>query len=654
MQIRRNLLVLALVAGCGGGSSPPVAPTTALPEPEAPTVRPSDPVPPPATPKHKRYAAATLFKNVGVAAANFSHDGSKILTSMDPTGVYNVYAIPSAGGEPQRLTTSSTDSQFAVAYFPADDRVLYSQDGGGNELSHLYVLDGKEAKDLTPGAKVKADFMGFSADHKWFWVSTNERDPKAFDVYRYAAKDYKRELVFTNKDARDLGDVSRDGRWLVLAKNRTNADSDLFLVDLKRPTAAPKLITKHKGDVQHRVFGFTPSSKALWFSSDGQGEFTQAWSYDLATGKARSEIAASWDVAWVGFSEKGRYRVSATNEDAKTVLEVFDTTTNKAITLPALPNADVTGTFFSRDESKMAFMLTSDRTPRDLWMVEVAGGQPRQLTRALNAEVDPEDLVDSQVVRYPSFDGLQIPAILYRPKEATPQHKVPAVVFVHGGPGGQSRRGYSEMIQHLVNHGYAVLATNNRGSSGYGKTFFHLDDKKHGDVDLKDTVAARPYLASLDWVDGKRVAIMGGSYGGYMVGAALAFAPDAFDAGIDIFGVMNWVRTLESIPPWWASFREALYAEMGDPATDKARLQSISPLFHAERIKKPLLVVQGKNDPRVLKVESDEIVAAVKKTGVPVEYLVFDDEGHGFQKQKNTIAAQEAYLKFLDTHLRGR
>jgi dipeptidyl aminopeptidase/acylaminoacyl peptidase len=300
----------------------------------------------------------------------------------------------------------------------------------------------------------------------------------------------------------------------------------------------------------------------------------------------------------------------------------------------------------------MGFLLSSDRTPRDLWIVDLAGGAPRQLTHALNPAVAPDDLVDSEVVRYPSGDGLPVPSVLYRPKAASPDHKVPAIVFVHGGPGDQSRRGYSPLIQHLVNHGYAVLAVNNRGSSGYGKTFFHLDDKKHGEVDLQDVVAARPYLASLDWVDGSRVAIMGGSYGGYMVGAALAFAPDVFDLGIDIFGVMNWVRTLEAIPAWWASFRESLYAEMGDPATDKERLQRISPLFHAENIKKPLLVVQGKNDPRVLKVESDEIVAAVKKNGVPVEYLVFDDEGHGFRKQKNTIAAQEAYLKFLDTHLR--
>jgi dipeptidyl aminopeptidase/acylaminoacyl peptidase len=657
------------VALCACGSAAPAVMPTAAPAPAAssasagPAAAPAPaastasagPVTPVAgrAPGVKQYDAATMFKNVAVSAAGFSHDGSRALISTNESGVYNLYAVPTAGGEPVRLTTSN-ESQFAVGYFPADDRVLYSQDAGGNELSHLYVLDGAAVRDLTPGDKVKAQFIGFSGDGAGFWVATNERDAKAFDVYRYASRGYQRELVFTNKDAWTIGDVSRDGRYLALSHGRTNADSDIFLVDLRKAHAAARLITAHKGNVDNHVFGFSPDSRALWFSTDGQGEFIQAWSYDLASGKSRVEIAASWDVASVAFSEHGRYRVATINEDAKTVLHVVDTTTGKELALPALPSADVTTTLFSRDEARMGFLLTSDRVPRDLWVVDLAGGAPRQLTHALNPAVDPADLVDSQVVRYASFDGLEIPAILYRPRDAAPAHKAPAVVFVHGGPGGQSRRGYSAMIQHLVNHGYAVLAVNNRGSSGYGKTFFHMDDRKHGEIDLKDVVAARPYLASLDWVDGGHVAIMGGSYGGYMVGAALAFAPDAFDAGIDIFGVMNWVRTLESIPAWWASDRELLYAEIGDPSTDRDHLQRTSPLFHADQIKKPLLVVQGKNDPRVLKVESDEIVAAVKHHGVPVEYLVFDDEGHGFLKQKNMVAAQEAYLKFLDTYLRGR
>jgi dipeptidyl aminopeptidase/acylaminoacyl peptidase len=195
-------------------------------------------------------------------------------------------------------------------------------------------------------------------------------------------------------------------------------------------------------------------------------------------------------------------------------------------------------------------------------------------------------------------------------------------------------------------------AINNRGSSGYGKTFYHLDDKKHGDVDLKDVVASRKFLASLGWVDPARIGIMGGSYGGYMVAAALAFAPDAFDVGIDIFGVTNWSRTLASTPAWWAAFREALFDEMGNPETDGERHRAISPLFHAMNIRKPLLVVQGANDPRVLKVESDELVAAVKANKVPVEYLVFPDEGHGFLKRQNRIDASDAYLRFLDTHLK--
>jgi dipeptidyl aminopeptidase/acylaminoacyl peptidase len=227
-------------------------------------------------------------------------------------------------------------------------------------------------------------------------------------------------------------------------------------------------------------------------------------------------------------------------------------------------------------------------------------------------------------------------------------------VWVHGGPGGQCRVGYDPVIQFLVNHGYAVLAVNNRGSSGYGKTFFHMDDKRHGDVDLKDVVAGRRYLEGLDWVDGSRVGVIGGSYGGYMVCAALAFEPDAFDVGVDIFGVTNWVRTLESIPPWWTSFRDGLYAELGDPKTDRERLKRISPLFHAKNIRKPLLVVQGANDPRVLKVESDELVQAVRDNGVPVEYLVFPDEGHGFRKKENRIQAAEAYRRFLDRYLVSR
>jgi dipeptidyl aminopeptidase/acylaminoacyl peptidase len=206
----------------------------------------------------------------------------------------------------------------------------------------------------------------------------------------------------------------------------------------------------------------------------------------------------------------------------------------------------------------------------------------------------------------------------------------------------------------MVNAGYAVLGINNRGSSGYGKSFLAADDGKHGREPLWDCIEAKTWLAAQPYIDHERVAIMGGSYGGYMTLAAMAFRPEAFKAGVNIFGVSNWLRTLESIPPYWEAFRKALYEEVGDPVKDRDFLIATSPLFHAKEIRKPLLVIQGANDPRVIKAESDDIVAAVQKNNVAVQYVVFPDEGHGFSKKKNQAAAYKEILQFLDKHVATR
>ena len=612
----------------------------------------ADDEPEPAVAGFERYPAAAFFETTSYNGASFSHDGELILLSSDQSGVFNAASIPFDGGDVQLLTDSDANAIFAVRWFPHDGRFLYTADQGGDELDHLYVReeDGS-SRDLTPGDGLKTQFGGFSDDGGSFWVLTNERDPKAFDLYRYASDDYARELVYRNDDAWEIQGVSRDGQWVSIARNHTNADSDIFLWNARDPERDPELITPHEGDVTHNALSFSPDSRSLYYATNAHGEFAEAWRYDLSTGRHERVLRKPWDVDFLYHSEQGRYRVTGVNADARTEVEIVDTRTGRRVPLPELPPGDVSGVTFSRDETRMALYVDSSRSPANLHVVDFDTGSHRQLTDALNPAIDPAHLVEASVVRYPSYDGLEIPAVLYRPHQAKATAAVPALVWVHGGPGGQSRLGYSATIQHLVNHGYGVLAVNNRGSSGYGKTFFHLDDRRHGDVDLKDVVAARSYLESLYWVDGGAIGIIGGSYGGYMVAAALAFAPQAFDVGIDIFGVTNWVRTLESIPPWWESFRVALYTEMGDPAIDAERHRSISPLFHAAQIERPLLVVQGANDPRVLQVESDELVAAVRANGVPVEYLVFDDEGHGFLKRENRIAASEAYLTFLEAHL---
>jgi dipeptidyl aminopeptidase/acylaminoacyl peptidase len=271
----------------------------------------------------------------------------------------------------------------------------------------------------------------------------------------------------------------------------------------------------------------------------------------------------------------------------------------------------------------------------------------------LSAAIARGDLVTPEHVWFASYDGTRIPGLLYKPHQVTRAEPAPALVMVHGGPGGQAMVGYSPLKQALVNHGYVLFDINNRGSSGYGKTFYRMDDQRHGEADLGDVVASKQMLAALGYVDTTRVGIIGGSYGGYMALAALTLAPDEFAAGVDLFGISNWLRTLTNIPPWWGAFREALYQEMGDPATDSLRLRRISPLFNADSIRAPLMVLQGANDPRVLQVESDEIVEAARANGVPVEYIVFPDEGHGFVKKENEIRGYTAVLEFLDTYLRG-
>ena len=605
-----------------------------------------------------RYSARAFYETtsydlVPPEGRAFSSEGRSLLISSDRTGVYNAWVLPLDGTPPQPLTDSDDDAVFALSWFPDDDRVLYTADNGGDELNHVFVREADGGvRDLTPGDALKASFFKWSADGASFFILSTERDQKNFDLYHYAAANYERELLYENTGF-EIIDLSPDGRWLALDKPRTSADSDIYLIDLGAEPHTPVLITAHDGNIAHRTFGFTPDSRYLVYGTDEHGEFSQAWRYDIQNGTRSRLLEAPWDVSYVDYSPSGRYRVSAINADATTRLTLHDTDSGTDLALPALPPGNPGSVRFSADEMALALVVNADDSPPNIHLVDLVGGTSRQLTQALNPEIDPSHLVRGEVIRYRSFDGLEIPSILYRPQGATAQRPAPALVWVHGGPGGQSRTGYSAVIQHLVNHGYAVLAANNRGSSGYGKTFFHLDDRRHGEEDLSDIVHARSYLASLDWIDGTRVGVIGGSYGGFMVAAALAFHPQAFDVGIDIFGVTNWERTLQSIPPWWASFREALYDEMGDPATDAERHRRISPLFHAQHIARPLLVVQGANDPRVLQVESDELVAAVRTNGVPVEYLVFPDEGHGLRKRDNRIAASEAYVRFLDQHLRA-
>ena len=601
----------------------------------------------------KQYTIEQFMATTRVGGGSFSSDEKSILFHSNKSGIFNVYTVPVNGGEARQLTTSVKESTYAVSYLPTDSRIIYSYDRGGNENSHLYLkeLDGTE-RDLTPGDKVKANFLGWSHDRRSFFFSTNERDARFFDIFEMLIADFKPSLIYKDEVGYSFGAISKDKKYIAFQKSGGSpADADVYLYNTT--TKELKNITAHTGDVSNSPEVFDVESKYLYYLTDDGSDFQYLARYDLATGKREQLERASWDVSSVSFSNNGKYRVVAVNEDARTRIKIYDTATGKLVSLPQLPNGDITSVNISPSEKLMTFYFNGDRSPSNLYVYDFATKKANRLTDSLNPEINSADLVDSQVIRYKSFDGVEVPSILYKPRQATAQKKAPALLLIHGGPGGQTRVGYSPLTQYLVNHGYVILGVNNRGSSGYGKKFFTADDGKHGREPLWDCVEAKKYLASLGYVDEKKIGIMGGSYGGYMVLAALAFKPDEFAVGVDLFGVSNWVRTLQSIPPYWESFRKSLYKEIGDPTTDLDNLRAVSPLFHADKIVRPLIVLQGVNDPRVIKPESDEIVDNIKKRGGIVEYVLFDNEGHGFTKKANEIRAYKAILDFVDKYLKG-
>lgn len=600
-----------------------------------------------------RYTIEQFMNTTAMFGASFSPDERSILVTSDQSGVFNAYEIPAAGGKPRARTYSTKDGVFTVGYLPHDRRVLYLQGPGGNENNHLYLLDTTgTARDLTPGDSLKAEFVDWAGDDRSFYYATNARDRRFFDVYEMPVATLAPRLVFRDTVGYQVGAISPDRRWMALGRALTTQNNEMYLRDMR--TGAVRHLSPHTGDVKYSPQAFSPDGKYLYYTTDEGSEFAWLARYNLATGRRDTVERPHWDVDFAYLSKHGKYLVVGINADATTEIRVYVAATHRPVALPRVPVGEIRGVQFSPSERSMALYVNGSRAPSNLYVVAVGTGKLRQLTQNLSPDIDPGNLVDAQIVRFPSYDRVGIASLLYLPLQVKSGEGFPAVLWIHGGPGGQSRVGYSAFIQYLANHGYVVFAVNNRGSSGYGKTFDKLDDRRHGEGDLDDFVWAKRYLVNAGYVNPRRVAVVGGSYGGYLTLAALTFRPDTFAAGVDFFGISNWVRTLRSIPAWWESFRQALYAEMGDPnGPDSVRLYRVSPLFHAAAIRKPLLVLQGANDPRVLKVESDQIVAAVRDRGGVAEYVVFPDEGHGFMKKENNIKAYRTALEFLDKYVTG-
>jgi dipeptidyl aminopeptidase/acylaminoacyl peptidase len=598
-----------------------------------------------------RYTIEQFMRMTKVLGGAFSPDEESIVFTSNATGVFNVYSVSLAGNTPRQLTHSTTHNVYGISYFPDGERILVSRERGGNEIYHLCVLQpGGEVLDLTPGENVAARYFGPSADGLSFYCATNERDPRYFDLYKFNFSTLNRDLLYADSEGYEFGCISPDERYIALAEPGTRETSDLDLYD----TAQMQLrrAVTHDGDSCIWASCFDWNSKYLYYRTNRDSEYFYVERLELGTGERKQIVKDNCDCS-LSFSPDGKHQTITRDQEYLFQIEISLIESGERIPFSVNTGEGVAGFSFSRSGQRMLFYLKSDLRPGDLCVFDLQSQRAQQLTNSLTPEIDSADLVDSEIVRFQSFDGLEIPSLLWKPRQLNAVNKGPGLVYVHGGPGGQIRKGYDGGIQFLVNQGYVVLAPNYRGSSGHGKTFRALDNGNHAQDPLSDCIAAGRYLASLDYVESSKVGIMGASYGGFLTLSALTFYPQEFAVGIDMFGPSNWQRTLASFPPYWNSALVDFYRKIGDPATDGEVLRKISPLFHADAIVKPLLVLQGANDPRVLKYESDEIVEAIRRKNGIVEYVVFDDEGHGFTRKTNQIYAYQRIVDFLDRHLKA-
>jgi len=597
-----------------------------------------------------KYDIEEFFNNVAISGGYFSSSEEKLIYSSNQSGIYNIYEVNINDGEVGQLTSSEKESFFIRSYVPDSDSFIYSADKGGNEISHLYLQD-RDGKilDLTPGENEKSSFYKWSKDNSTLYYLSNKRDSKYFDLYKMEVGEWKSSLIYENNNNMSVSSISDNEEFLLLSNSITTSENEFYLLEI----ASGNLKEISNAPGSYSSAGFSNDNKSFYYITDVNKEFAYLMQYEIASGEASVLFETNWDVMYSYLSKSEKYRVIGINKDGKNTLKVYNEMENREIEFPSFEDGNIIGLEFSETENKMRLSVGSSKMPNNLYVYDLNDKSLVKLTNSLNPNIDSTNLVNAKVVRYKSFDGLEIPALFYAPLQATKNNKVPALVWVHGGPGGQSRMNFNPLIQYLNNQGYAILAVNNRGSSGYGKTFYKLDDKNHGENDLKDCIWGKKWLQDLDYIDSEKIGIIGGSYGGYMTMAAMTFTPDEFKVGVNIFGVTNWIRTLKSIPSYWEASRKALYDELGDPySSDSIRLKKISPLFHASNVKNPVMVLQGANDPRVLQVESDEIVDALQKNEIPVEYVVFEDEGHGFRKKENQLEGYRKIKNFLDLYLK--
>ncbi len=575
----------------------------------------------------------------------FTADGERVAFISNITGIPQAWSMDASGGWPDQVTFGE-DRVGRVFASPSDPSLLvFERDDGGNERMQLHAVgvDGTGERDLVRNDEAIHRFGDFSPDGAWFTFCSNRRNGVDFDLYRADLRGGEPQLVTELEGWIVPGRISPDGASCLATAVRSIMDTDALLIDLESGSA--DVLTDWEEEARNMAVAFDESGRQAFLKSDHDGDYVQAYRLDLGTGIATRFGPAGWDVE--AMAVRGGHGALIVNEDGSSRLHLFNPLTLELTAEVALPLGIATDPVFSPSGDRLLLTISGAAHNSDVWVVDSKTADISRVTRSSTAGMSSESFRAPELVRITSHDGLSIPMWVYVPPlETTP----PVVVSVHGGPEAQELPSFNPIYQYLLSRGYAIVAPNVRGSAGYGRAFLRLDDGDKRPGAVADLGEVAGWIRSNGALDGSRMAIMGGSYGGYLVLCALTEFPDVWEAGVDIVGIANLVTFLENTGDYRRALREAEY---GSLENQRGLLEELSPIHRVGKIQAPLLVIHGANDPRVPLSEAQQIVASLRALDRTVELLVFDDEGHGIVKLANRRVAYTALADFLDLHLGG-
>ncbi len=594
-----------------------------------------------------RYTIEQYLKVQSATGPSFSPDGQSLTYLSDRSGIAAVWTLDIASGEVRQRTFHAEKVGFA-RYTGRGDEILFGMDSGGDERQqfHLIDADGRE-RPLTSDPSAIHVWGALTPDGRRLVYNANTADPAHMRIHVMDLDSGESRLLQDGQGWREVHACSPDGSRVVVQDCRDGMfDMQLSILDIETGEPVPQC--PHEGRARYLSPQWAPDASRLYLCTDQGLDFLGVAVLDTRDGSLDWLIQGRWDVEEIALSKDGRTLAYVTNEDGYSRLRIRDLDSGHDQPVPGHAPGVVQSLAWRPDGRALAFTLDGSCSNPDILLWTLDNDRVVPLTVSDTAGIAREHLTEPELVRFSSFDGLEIPGFLYGPAGPVPPGGHPAVILVHGGPEAQYLPQFRADIQHLVDCGYAVLAPNIRGSTGYGNAYRGLDDVRLRPDSVADLRHARLWLGARSDVNSSRIAVSGRSYGGFMVLAAVATYPDLWAAGVEFFGIANWITFFERTGPWRHKLRAVEY---GDPEDDAEFLREISPITHVDRIAVPMFVAHGLNDPRVAPYESELIVENLRQRGVPVEYLTFPDEGHGFHKLENRIAVFGAVAEFLERHV---